>query len=335
MNKVEFYAFLDQVAKFYNVNPDAVIRGESFGLEIPQAALLGQNIQQRSEFLQQINVQNVLNVKGNKLFGAAEAPITGRHQNKRHLVNLNHTQGKYELFKTDSGVIIPWEMFDHFAALNTNGELSDLYAKYVQTQIALDQLQIGWHGKTAADETSAADLSDVNIGWLALLERDKPENVLTDAVNIFGDGGDYANLDELALELKQGLDYRHQNRSDLVFLVGADLANAESRLLSATAKLKATERVALGSAELMGSFGGMKAITPPNFPAKGAAVTTLSNLSIYTQGASVRRRFESNEDRMGIIDSYYRMEGYVVEDNGLMTAIKADAVTIGEPFKKE
>lgn len=331
MNKLAFSAFLMQIAHYYKVDPEAVLRGESFNLEIPQAALLGKNIQQRSEFLKEINVQNVLNVKGNKLFGAVEAPITGRHKNQRHLVNLNHTQGKYELFKTDSGVIIPWEMFDHFAALNVNGELADLYAEYVQTQIALDQLQIGWHGKTAEEETQAADLSDVNIGWLALLERDKPENVLTDPINILGDNGDYPNLDTLALELKQGLDYRHQNRSDLVFLVGAELANAESRLLSATAKLKATERVALGSAELMGSFGGMRAITPPNFPATGAAVTTLSNLSIYTQGASVRRRFESNEDRMGIIDSYYRMEGYVVEDNGLMTAIKADAVTIGKP----
>ena len=331
MNKPAFYSFLTAVANYYGVDPQTVLRGESFNLEIPKAALLGKNIQQRSDFLKQINVQNVLNVKGNKLFGAAEAAITGRHQDKRHLVNLSHTQSTYELFKTDSGVIIPWEMFDHFAALNQNGELGSLYAEYVQNPIALDQLQIGWHGKTVADNTTATDLSDVNIGWLALLERDKPANVLTDAVNIFGDGGEYANLDELALELKQGLDYRHQNRTDLVFLVGADLANAESRFLSKAAKLKATERVALGSTELTGSFGGMTAITPPNFPAKGAAVTTLKNLSIYTQGASVRRRFESNEDRMGIIDSYYRMEGYVVEDNGLMTAIKAESVTIGEP----
>ncbi len=331
MNKLQFHAFLTAVAKYYNVDPAAVIRGESFNLEVPQAALLGQNIQQRSDFLKDINVLNVLDVKGKKLLGSPETPITGRHPNLRHLASLEHTQSSYELHKTDSGVLVPWDMFDHFARLNQNGELAALYSEFVQTQIALDQLQIGWHGKSAAADTTAPDLSDVNEGWLFQLERDKPANVLTDPLTIYGTGADFASLDDLALELKQALDYRHQNRTDLVFLVGADLANAEARYITKDAKLKPTERAALGSNNLMGSFGGMRSSTPPNFPAKGAVVTTLKNLSIYTQGSSARRRFESNEDRMGIIDSYYRNEGYVVEDNGLMTAIKADNVTIGKP----
>lgn len=331
MNKAQYYAFLRAVAKYYNVDPEMVIRGESFNLEVPQAALLGQNIQQRSDFLKEINVLNVVEVMGYKLLGSPETPITGRHQDERHFARLDHSQSKYELAETDSGVIVPWSMFDQFARLNQNGELAALYSEFVQTQIALDQLQIGWHGKSVAAETTEPDLSDVNKGWLHLLEQDKPENVLTDPLTIYGAGADFVSLDDLALELKQALDYRHQNRTDLVFLVGADLANAEARYITKDAKLKPTERAALGSNNLMGSFGGMRAITPPNFPAKGAVVTTLKNLSIYTQGASVRRRFESNEDRKGIIDSYYRNEGYVVEDNGLMTAIKAENVTIGKP----
>lgn len=71
----------------------------------------------------------------------------------------------------------------------------------------------------------------------------------------------------------------------------------------------------------MGSFGGMNAITPPNFPARAAAVTTLKNLSVYTEAESVRRSLRNDEDKKGVVTSYYRQEGYVVEDLGLMTAI--------------
>lgn len=71
----------------------------------------------------------------------------------------------------------------------------------------------------------------------------------------------------------------------------------------------------------MNTFAGMRAIT--ELPCERSAVTTLSNLSIYTQSSSVRRRFESNQDKVGIITSYYRNEVSVVEDTGLMTAIRS------------
>lgn len=330
MNK-HYFNFLKAVAEYYNVPLDSLLRGQSFSLEVPTAALLGENIQQRSDFLKEINMVQVMDVKGHKLFGATEKPITGRKKDGRYLASLEHSQATYELAETDSGVIVPWMMFDQFARLNNGGELSALYSEYVQTQIALDILQVGWHGSSVAEDTVADDLSDVNVGWLHQLKRDREANVLTGST-IYGKGDDWATLDDLALELKQALDYRHQNRTDLVFLVGADLANAEARYITQHAKLTPTERVALGSHNLMGSFGGMVAMTPPNFPANGAAVTTLKNLSVYTQGSSVRRRFESDEDRKGVIDSYYRMEGYVVEDLGLMTM--AENITINKPEEK-
>lgn len=333
MEKEIFNQFLSAVATYYKADPSLVMNGKFFNLRAPEAALLGKNIQQRSDFLQKINMFNVSHVKGDKLLGAVEKGITGRHPDKRHQAKLDHSQQGYELAVTDSGVIIPWTMFDNFAVFGD--QLAALYAEYVQTQIALDQMQIGWHGVSAADNTKKDDLSDVNIGWLQHLRNQRPDNVYkgntSNQIKIFGEGAEYGSLDELALDLKQGLAFRHQNRTDLVFLVGAELANAESRFISKAAKLKPTERAALNSSALMGSFGGMQSITPPNFPAKGAVVTTLSNLSIYTQSASQRRRIKDDDDKMGIVDSYYRMEGYVVEDLDLMTAIEADNVIIGKP----
>ena len=55
-----------------------MLRGESFALKAPEAALLGENIQQRSDFLKQINMIQVAHTKGQKLFGATEKGVTGQ-----------------------------------------------------------------------------------------------------------------------------------------------------------------------------------------------------------------------------------------------------------------
>lgn len=329
--KAEFYSFLRNVANYYGTDVDALIRGESFALEVPKAAELGENIQQRSEFLKSINLDYVTDLLGYKLRGATEKSITGRKKDGRYLARLDHTQGKYQLAETDSGIIVPWAMFDNFARFGDR--LAALYAEFVQTQIALDQLKVGWYGKSVAENTSAVDMSDVNKGWMQLEREEKPENVMKDGatvgkIKIFGEGADFENLDHLAAELKSGIDLRHRDRNDLVFLVGADLIGKEAELINKAHGLTPTEKAVLGSQNLLGSFGGMRGIVPPNFPARGAVVTTLSNLSIYVQDASVRRSYRNDEDRKGIIDSYYRNEGYVVEDAGLFTAIEFENVKL-------
>lgn len=329
--KAEFYSFLRNVANYYGTDVDALIRGESFALEVPKAAELGENIQQRSEFLKSINLDYVTDLSGYKLRGATEKSITGRKKDGRYLARLDHTQGKYQLAETDSGIIVPWAMFDNFARFGDR--LAALYAEFVQTQIALDQLKVGWYGKSVAENTSAVDMSDVNKGWMQLEREEKPENVMKDGatvgkIKIFGEGADFENLDHLASELKSGIDLRHRDRNDLVFLVGADLIGKEAELINKAHGLTPTEKAVLGSQNLLGSFGGMRGIVPPNFPARGAVVTTLSNLSIYVQDASVRRSYRNDEDRKGIIDSYYRNEGYVVEDAGLFTAIEFENVKL-------
>lgn len=328
-----FNSFIQAIASHFNIDPQAILRGQSFSLTIPQAAMLGENIQQRSDFLQQINMFQVSHLKGKKLIGATEKGVTGRKKDGRYLSSLSHDEHGYELAETDSGVIIPWAMFDAWAIYKE--QLAALYAEYVQTQIALDILQIGFNGQSVAENTTKADLSDVNKGWLKLLSEQRSANFLTQGaeagkIKIFGAGADFSCLDDLAFDLKQGLDLRHQSRNDLVFLVGADLVGKETKLIQKQHGLTPTEKAALGSHNLLGSFGGMNAITPPNFPAKGAVVTTLKNLSVYTEAESVRRAIFNDEDRKGIRNSYYRQEGYVVEDLGLMTAIDHTKVEFGE-----
>lgn len=326
MNDLQaFNALIKAFSIHYNVPFNRVEQGKEFSLTTPQAALLGKNIQQKSDFLKEINMIFVSHLKGKKLLGASEKGITGRKKDGRNLATLSHDEHGYELVETDSGVIIPWAVFDQFAIFKD--QLGALYEEYITNQIALDILQIAWHGNSVAENTTKQDLSDVNKGWLHLLKEQRAANFMTEGakssgvIKIFGTGADYTNLDDLAYDLKQGLDLRHQSRNDLVFLVGADLVGQETKLIQKQHGLTPTEKAALGSHNLMGSFGGMKAITPPNFPAKSAVVTTLSNLSVYTEKESVRRSVREDQDRKGLINSYYRQEGYVVEDLGLMTAI--------------
>ena len=108
MNKQAYYALVAALAKHFNQPMDSILRGESFSLKAPEAALLGENIQQRSDFLKQINMVQVAHIKGQKLFGATEKGITGRKQTGRNLANLEHTQNGFELAETDSGIIVPW-----------------------------------------------------------------------------------------------------------------------------------------------------------------------------------------------------------------------------------
>lgn len=113
MNKQAYYALAAALAKHFNQPLDSVLRGESFALKAPEAALLGENIQQRSDFLKQINMIQVAHTKGQKLFGATEKGVTGRKQTGRNLANLDHTQNGFELAETDSGIIVPWALLCH------------------------------------------------------------------------------------------------------------------------------------------------------------------------------------------------------------------------------
>ncbi|HHE9086377.1 TPA: phage major capsid protein, P2 family, partial [Haemophilus influenzae] len=164
MNKQAYYALAAALAKHFNQPLDSVLRGESFALKAPEAALLGENIQQRSDFLKGINMVQVAHTKGTKLFGATEKGVTGRKQTGRNLATLDHSQNGYELSETDSGILVNWSLFDSFAIFKDR--LVELYSEYFQNQVALDILQIGWNGQSVATNTTKTDLSDVNKGWL-------------------------------------------------------------------------------------------------------------------------------------------------------------------------
>lgn len=320
------------VAEFYGVNPDAVVRGNSFNIAPHQEIKLLGNIQQRSGFLEKINVVQVEEQEGQLIFGATEKGITGRKGTGRYRQTLEPNGYRYKLAETDSGVIIPWQKLDMWGSLAP--QFASRWSEFVQNQIALDMIKVGFYGTSVATDTSDPNLADLNKGWFQFVRENKPENMIagkSNSIKIFGKGADFANLDELAYSLKQGIHERHRDGNDLVFFVGADLVAKQAQVIYGKHGLTPTERNALGMNELMATFGGMPAMTPPNMPAKAAFVTSLDNLSIYTQKGSIRRGLRNEEEMKGVIDSYYRMEGYAVEDVTKFVGIEFANVTLGDP----
>lgn len=317
--------FFSQVAGYYGADVARLEAGQVFAIETPKETHLLGNIQKQTDFLQKINYVQVDDTKGQLLFGATEKLITGRKENARHYGDVDPSGYGYECVETDSGVLIPWSRLDQWGHLAP--QFAQKWADYVQRQIALDEIQIGFYGESVAKTTKDPQGKDVNKGWMQFGRENKPSQVLTggktdNVIRIFGENADYVNLDELAYDLKQGLHERHRDAGDLVFLVGADLVAKEASAVYHGNSRIATEKAALTTHDLMRTFGGMPAMIVPNMPGRAAIVTSLDNLSIYTQTGSIRRSFREDQEAKAIKDSYYRNQAYAVEDLGKFAAIE-------------
>ena len=332
--KVLFKKLQEKMAAQYGADLADIQAGKQFEITGPQGEKLLGTIQAQTPFLQKINMPTVDELQGEKVFAGLQKTITGRRKQGRYRQTLDPDGAKYLCVETDSGIIIPWLRLDTWARMGS--QMMQLYATYVQQQIALDQCMVAWRGTHVADNTDATAnplLEDLNKGFMQWMRDNKPENIMEEGatagkISIYGASADYANLDDLGYDLRQGLGDAHRERTDLVFMVGADLVAKEAAIVSKDKGLVPTERAAVKQFDLMGTFGGMPAVILPNFPARGAVITTYNNLSIYTQGASMRRKVKDDDDEKGVIDSYLRREAYVVEDESLFVGIEFDNVVL-------
>lgn len=312
----QFNILLERFAKGYGVANVS----EQFAIDPSIAQDFRDKIVELSTFLQKINVLPVDELKGQKIFGFASRPVTGRTDTtvagqEREPINIvGMTDDIYELFQTNADVAMPYHLIDAWAKFK---DFADRYAKYVRQRMANDKEIIGWHGISAAATTNFATnplLEDVNKGWMQLMREKKPDNIVTEGATPgkvrIGAGGDYINLDIAVNDLAHGIpEYK---RAGLVALVGSDLIARERTALFAAVDGKPTEKLAYNQA--MATLGGLPWETPSNFPARGLVVTSYDNLSIYQQEDSHRRKIEDNARKNQVEDFNSVNEGYVVED---------------------
>lgn len=321
------------LAQGYGVPSEKVVKGFSVTPSAEQR--LQDAIVEKSEFLQLINVVTVSEMIGENVLAGASGPVSGRidtsvdgaERTPRDVLGLDkHT---YELHQTNSDVYIRYNTLDVWAKFK---DFAERYVRYVQERIASDRELVGWHGVSAAattDLTANPLLQDVNKGWMQYMREKRPANILTQGALApgeirIGKDGDFLNLDHAVSDLLQGIP--KYLRKNLMVLVGDELVSAEHAGLYKAIGGTPSEKVL--ATQSMSLMGGQPWMTPSNFPGRGLVVTPLSNLSIYVQEGSWRRKVEDAPKKDRVEDYNSRNEGYVVETPEQLVALEFDNVKL-------
>lgn len=317
----QFTAFTQQVAQLNGVASTAA----TFAVEPSVQQRLESRIQESSEFLSQINIIGVDELKGEKLGLGVSGTIAGRTDTsagaKREPRNVADLSGQgYECAKTDFDTAIPYALLDAWARFpNFQAILRDAIIK----RQALDRLMIGFNGASVApttDRTRNPLLQDVNKGWLQQYREHAPERVMTGGATAgkvtIGAGGDYKNIDALVYDAVSSLiEPWFRKDPSLVVVTGRELVHDKYFPL-VNKDQPATEKLATDIILSQKRAGGLPLAEVPYIPDGAILITSLRNLSIYWQRGG-RRRYIKEEPESNRVANYESSnDAYVIEDYG-------------------
>lgn len=294
-----------------------------------EGRLLNTSLLESSWMMQNITLLDVKEIKGQAYAIGSRALHTGRAITGRFRHPLAANGIDYELAETDTSAYLPYRELVALANTGKEGEFEDVAAAFFDQAIALDMLRVGFNGQRVGWPTKPEENpngEDVNKGWHTLAKSfNGGSQVLMDAITLGGDG-DFPHLDALAnhlLETKIPKYLREDPR--LVVMVGSELAAAERLRLFNGADTPANAAAAQAATS---SIAGRFAFVPPFMPGKRLAITTLSNLHIYTQEGTRKARAEFNEEESAYEHSYLRSEGYALQDGMMYAAADESAITL-------
>ncbi len=321
-----------QLGKDYGV--DKVTK--QFSVSPVMETKLKASLLESAEFLGMISAMDVDQLSGQVVKVGGYEIATGRKAGGRFLTSQGVDGHEYKLKETDSCSSLSWGLLSSWANAGNQNQFMQLINQNATKRFALDMLRVGFNGTSAATNTDpdANPMGeDVNIGWHQFVKTHAPEQIMTDPIYFNPDRegacppGEFKTLDAIVTEIKNTLIHPTlRNDPRLRVLVGSDLlAVAQTKLMNQADK--PSERV---SAQMMDkSIAGLAAYTPPFFPGKRLVVTPLSNLHIYTQRGTRKRKSEDVEDRKQYEDKYWRNEGYCVEEFEAYGAVDEAAIIIG------
>ncbi len=335
--RILFTAYVSQIALLNSVESATI----PFTVAPAVEQKLEEVIKQSSEFLQQINIEPVVQQSGDKLGVGVTRSMAGRTNtaigNRRTPTDPTDTsdRGQYFCRQTNFDSALKYAKIDSW---RHKPEFQTLLRDAIAKQQGRDRIMIGWHGTSAAAQTDRVAnplLQDVNLGWLHKIRTNAEEQVLDDG-DLSGAGKaiyvapgevgvevDYRNLDALVLDAKSLIPEWNRGRTDLVVIVGHDLVDEKYfNIVNATGdtatEVEAADRILRSEKQL----GGLPAVRVPFFPANAVLITTLDNLSIYYQEGT-RRRFIKDEPALDQIENYESVnEDYVVEDYELTALVE-------------
>ncbi len=284
--------------------------------------------QESSHFLSLVNVVQVDEKEGEKIgVGVANQPLAYRvpsNVGRAPVDPIAMDSSGYFCRQTnfDTHIIYrrlnEWAKFPNFQTLLRDAILG---------QIGRDRIMIGWNGTSAAATTNPTAnplLQDVNIGWIQKLRIAAPARVMSEAIHGTGKvrigwTGDYVDLDALIFDLLNNvIDPWHRNafqKLGFVVVMSHDL-NADRLFPLVQTANPPSEMMAADVIIRAGKAGGLPVVHVPYFPANSLLITPLSNLSVYWQSGTRRRRIVDNPARDRIEDYQSVNEAYVIEDMG-------------------
>jgi P2 family phage major capsid protein len=321
-----------QLAKTFGVG-DA---SHKFAISDPMETKLRAALLESVEFLRMITTMQVDQIKGQVVKVGNYGIATGRKAGGRFTSEQGVDGNTYELTETDSCSATTWALLSTWANAGNLNEFMKLINQNSTLRFALDMLRVGFNGVSAAatsDPIANPNGEDVNKGWHQIVKEKAPDQIMTDPIYFNPDAtqalkdGEYKTLDAIVTELKNTFIHPSlRNDPRLVVLVGSDLtATAQTHMMNQADK--PSEKVA--AQQMDKNIGGMRAYTPPFFPGKRIAVTILSNLHIYTQKGTAHRKAKDEEDRKQYENSYWRNEGYAIEEFEAYAAVDESAMNIG------
>ena len=284
-------------------------------------------IQEKSDFLKQINIVGVTEQKGQKLGLGVSGPIASttntalQARSPRDITGLSNVD-EYECTQTNYDTFIPYAKLDMWAKF---ADFQLRIRNMILERQMLDRIMIGFNGTHRAatsNPTLNPLLQDVNIGWLEKYRLNAPQRVLAEGAVTAGQitigaAGDYKNLDALVYDLVNNfIDPWYQEDTQLVVICGRSLFAV--KYFPLVNNLNApTETIAADTIISQKRIGGLQGVRVPFFPDNALMVTRLDNLSIYYQDGARRRNVkeESEYDRVSNFES--SNDAYVVENYGV------------------
>ncbi|MFP3343308.1 phage major capsid protein, P2 family [Halomonas sp. SIMBA_159] len=319
--RVKFNQYRDRLAHLNGAASSA----EQFNVTPSVQQTLESKMQESSEFLSQINMVGVDEIKGQKIGLGVSGPIAGRtntEQNERATRDVSElTDNGYECVPTEFDTHLRWAQLDAWS------RFPDFQARVrnaILKRQALDRIMVGFNGTAVAAETDRATnplLQDVNKGWLQKYRERAPARVLSGGAVAgkitIGAGGDYANLDALVYDaVNEMIDPWYRDDTGLVAIMGRKLmADKYFPLIQQHAETP-TESRALDMMISQKRVGGLQGARAPYFPDGGIFITSMENLSLYWQLGSRRRHVIDNPKRNRIENYESSNDDYVIEDYG-------------------
>ncbi|EMU6252478.1 TPA: phage major capsid protein, P2 family [Escherichia coli O11:H5] len=316
-------SFTAALAKSYGVRDTS----KMFAITPPKETMLRQALLESSEFLRLVNVKDVQQTTGQVISTGKPGIYTGRTKGGRFSRSLGVSGNTYALAETDSGSFLDYDTLTNWANSGSEDEFFQLIQAFSNEQFALDMLRVAFNGVSVAETTKPEENpngEDVNIGWHQIVKTRTPAQIITDTVTLGGAGADYVSLDAAVTDLLHTCILEHyRNDPNLCVLISGDLIGKDATTMMNMVD-RPTEKVA---AQLMNrQNAGKQVYTPPFMPEGRLIITTLSNLHIYTQSGTRKRKADWSDDRKQFENNYLRMEGYAVEHDELYAAF--DKITL-------